>query len=128
MRSIIFSVLLALISTFAVGQNSERDLISSTNTPEESIMETGVPDKPTITYNLESRENKSYSFRAYSSGATEYEWHVQPTSNISNSFYRGSSEYVVQFYNSMASTQVVCRAKNSAGWSDYTVISVNISF
>ena len=128
MRSIIFSFALVLISIFALGQNQERDITFSTNTLEENIMATGVPDKPTITYNLESRENKSFSFRAYSSGATEYEWHVQPASNISNSFYRGSSEYVVQFYTSMSSTQVVCRARNSVGWSDYTIISVNISF
>lgn len=128
MRYLIFSFVLILISTFAVGQNPERNIPPIAYTPEESIMVINVPDKPTITYYLESKADKSYSFRAYSSGATEYEWHVQPTSNISNAFYRGSSEYVVQFYTSMPNTQVVCRAKNSAGWSDYTVISVNISF
>lgn len=126
MKSIILTVVLTLISTFAIGQNSKTPSI--THSPEESIMVTNVPDKPTITYNLESKADKSYSFRAYSPGATEYEWHIQPASNISNSFYRGNNEYVVQFYTSMSNTQVVCRAKNSAGWSDYTVISVNISF
>lgn len=128
MKAIILSFALTLISTFVFGQNSTKEIPPAANAPEESIMTTSVPNKPTITYNLESRADKSYSFRAYSSGATEYEWHVQPTSNISNSFYRGSSEYVVQFYAPMANTQVVCRAKNSSGWSDYTVISVNISF
>lgn len=132
MKAIVFLIAMLFVSHCAIGQSLTNNEIDSSfptvNAPTETFAIATVPEPPTITYYMESSANKSYSFRANSVGATEYEWHVQPESNVQQIYQRGSSEILVVFKGSGYGTHIVCRAKNSTGWSEYKVISVDITF
>ncbi len=127
MKSFLILAFSLFCSNVIMSQNLEENLSVGFETTD-NVNVSSVPASPSIVYDIDSYEHKAYSFRASSPEATEYEWNIQGGSNIVNIFYRGTSEMVVQFKEESPGVQVVCRAKNNAGWSDYTVISVNITF
>lgn len=132
MKAIVFLIAMFFISHYVIGQSfSNNDINSSlltTTSPTETFATTTVPAPPIITYYMESSADKSYNFRANSAGATEYEWHIQPESNVQQIYQRGNNEILVVFKAEFRTSHIVCRAKNSLGWSEYTVMSVDIVF
>lgn len=84
------------------------------------------PAAPTISFGT-LKVGKYCTFRATSYGATEFEWRVQPEYIVSDiKYYSGTRDMDVLFNTSYSTAHIVCRAKNSEGWGEYTVISVDI--
>lgn len=132
MKVIVFLIAMLFVSHYSIGQSLSNNEINSslltTTAPTETFAITTVPAPPTITYYMESSADKAYNFRANSAGATEYEWHIQPESNVQQIYQRGNNEILVVFKAEFRTSHIVCRAKNSFGWGEYTVMSVDIVF
>lgn len=127
MKAIIVLFFVIFTSQYAISQsmfdaNSENR--NNINNPSANIVQSDVPAPPSISGYLDNAEYKAYRFNAYSSGATEYEWHVAgPGGVIDYVKYYPYTDEILVFFKTGSTTpiQVVCKAKNSAGWSEYTV-------
>ena len=138
MKLIIVILFVLLTSNYTIGQslsvNKTENIVPMTstpcdnNTPVSGYICPSSLGAPAIQYYRESTADHSYSFTGICSGATEYEWHVQPESNVEKIYYRGNNEILVIFKTSNMTTHIVCRAKCNGVWSEYTVGSVNITF
>ncbi len=138
MKQIIIILFVLFASNHTIGQslsaNKTENIVSITsvpcdnNTPVSGYICPSSLGAPSINYYRESIADHSYSFTGNCSGATEYEWHVQPESNVEKIYYRGSNEILVIFKTSNTTTHIVCRAKCNGVWSEYTVGSIDITF
>lgn len=114
-------------TNFENGTFQESNQQSITFTPDANVALPAVPGPPSVSAYIDSQQHKTYRFTAYSSGATEYQINVQGSIVSSITRYPYTDEILVYFSGS-GSVQVACKAKNSEGWSDYTVFNQTISF
>lgn len=133
MKTFITTLILLLTTQLIIGQNqynydTETSILLTNNTSQSGTIKPSSSGAPSIYYSLESKADKSYSFVGECSGATEYEWHVQPESYVEKIYYRGSNEILVIFNAPVITAHIVCRAKCNGIWSNYTVGSLNITF
>lgn len=125
----IISIILIAVQ-FAISQETYSSKNVVTNSPVEELLQVSVPQPPSISGYLDRVDYKTYRFIANSYGATEYEWHIAgPGGMIKSIEYPLRDEALVYFnYGSSTPIQVVCRAKNENGWSEYTVTFHTITF
>lgn len=132
MKNIILILLFFLTSQYTHSQlKSDTNSVNIIEIKSSNIKAvSSIPSPPTISGYLDNREYKTYRFIAQSPGATEYEWHFSAQGDMIKSItYPYNDEALVYFnYGSSLPIQVVCKAKNASGWSEYTVTFWPISF